>query len=99
MSRLSTFIRQNTEPILEEWETFARSLPMGAEMDVLALRDHARQMLEVIATDLDTAQTTKQQDAKARGGDDAPKADRGRLAPPPRNTVRAGRKAVSMSDR
>ena len=42
MTRLSTFIRENTEPILEEWESFARSLPMGADMDVRALRDQAR---------------------------------------------------------
>ena len=74
-SRLSVFIRGNVEPILKEWEAFARSLPMGGEMDVVALRDHAREMLEVIATDLETAQTPKQQDEKARGEADAPAAD------------------------
>lgn len=78
MSRLSTFIRENTEPILEEWETFARSLPMGADMDVHALRDHAREMLGVIATDLETPQSAKVQAAKAQGRTDAPDGDQRR---------------------
>jgi signal transduction histidine kinase len=70
-SRLSTFIRGHTEAILIEWEAFARSLPMGDTMDVDALRDHAKQMLAVIATDLDTAQTAPEQHAKSRGRSDA----------------------------
>lgn len=72
MSRLSAFLRANTEPILEEWETFARSLPMGAEMDVKALRDHAREMLQVVAEDLETPQSDTQAQDKARGRTDAP---------------------------
>src|SRR3954469_5513906 len=71
MARLSTFIRQNVEPILDEWETFARSLPQGEAMDVAALRDHAKDMLAVIATDLDASQTPKEQTDKARGESDA----------------------------
>lgn len=78
MSRLSAFIRENTEPILEEWESFARSLPMASDLDVHALRDHAREMLDVIASDLETPQTAKQQAAKARGTADAPDQDRDR---------------------
>jgi len=71
MPRLSAFIRQNVEPILDEWETFARSLPQGETMDVAALRDHAKDMLMVIANDLDDPQTPKQQTDKARGESDA----------------------------
>ena len=71
MSRLSTFIRENTEQILSEWETFARALPMGGTMDVATLRDHAKEMLEVIARDLATAQTHRQQSKKALGQSDA----------------------------
>lgn len=67
MPRLARFIRDNTERILQEWETFARGLPLGATMDVAALRDHAAEMLEVIARDLDSPQTAAQQDSKARG--------------------------------
>jgi signal transduction histidine kinase len=65
---ISTFIRENSEPILQEWENFARQLPMGAEMDVTALRDHAKAMLGVIARDLETPQTARQADDKAKGG-------------------------------
>ncbi len=71
MPRLSAFIRQNVEPILAEWETFARSLAPGDTMDIAALRDHAKDMLFVIADDLDDPQTAKQQSDKARGESDA----------------------------
>src|SRR3954463_13467926 len=71
MARLSSFIRQNIEPILDEWETFARTLPQGEGMDVAALRDHAKDMLAVIASDLDDSQTPQQQTNKARGRSDA----------------------------
>jgi signal transduction histidine kinase len=69
--RLSGFIRDNVEPILAEWETFARSLPGGGDMDVVALRDHAKEMLLVIARDLERPQSDRAQDEKARGGRDA----------------------------
>lgn len=71
MARLSTFIRENTEPILEEWEKFARSLHTGEDMDVETLRDHAREMLHVIAADLETPQSEKQQARKAQGRSDS----------------------------
>ena len=67
MLPLSQFIREHTEQILSEWENFARSVPVAEEMDVAALRDHAKGMLEVIARDLDTAQTPSQEVAKAKG--------------------------------
>ena len=69
--RLSRFIRDNVEPIIAEWETFARSLPAGGAMDVVALRDHAKEMLLVIAADLERPQTDRAQDEKARGELDA----------------------------
>ena len=75
MPRLSHFIREHTEEILAEWETFARALPMGGSMDIEALRDHAKDMLGVIAEDLDTPQTSAQQADKAKGKSDAEKHD------------------------
>ncbi len=69
--RLSRFIRDNVEPILAEWETFARSLPEGAAMNVAALRDHAKEMLLVVAEDLERPQSDLAQDEKARGERDA----------------------------
>ncbi len=71
MSNLAEFIRDNTEPILVEWETFARALPMAAAMDIAALRDHAKEMLTVIARDLDTPQTVSEQADKSKGKSDA----------------------------
>lgn len=71
MPNLSTFIRTNTEHILEEWETFARSLPNGASMDIAALRDHAKSMLGVIVRDLEMPQTLPEQVAKSKGELDA----------------------------
>ena len=71
MSRLATFIRESIEPILTEWETFARSLPEGATMDIAALRDHAKEMLVVIARDLDRPQTSREQADKSKGRSDA----------------------------
>ena len=71
MHRLSTFIRENIEPILAEWEEFARTLPRGEAMDITALRDHASDMLRVIADDLDLPQTAEEEAEKARGNSDA----------------------------
>ena len=68
--RLAQFLRDNTEPILVEWETFARSLAIG-DMDVAALRDHAKEMLLAIARDLEHTQSDRMQDEKARGQRDA----------------------------
>ncbi len=55
--RLADFILANREPILAEWEAFARNcVPAGRPMDVAALRDHADEMLTAIAADLATPQ-------------------------------------------
>lgn len=66
--RLSSFIHENMEPILQAWEDFARTIePPALTMDDTQLRDHARQMLQTFAADLATPQTTKERSAKARG--------------------------------
>src|SRR4051794_28354381 len=67
MSNLSAFIRANSERILLDWEAFARMLPISGSMNVIAVRDHAKAMLDAIATDLDPPQTARQQSEKARG--------------------------------
>ncbi len=73
--RLADFIVSNREPILVEWEAFARTCrPAATSMDVVALRDHADQMLTVIAADLRTPQDSGEQAAKSKGranGDDS----------------------------
>ena len=66
--RLAEFIRSNREPILAEWEAFARSCAhSGGTMDVAALRDHADQMLTAIAADLATPEGPRARAEKATG--------------------------------
>lgn len=66
--RLAEFIRANREPILGEWEAFARTCtPASDPMGIVALRDHANAMLSVIADDLATSQTQLAQSEKSKG--------------------------------
>jgi len=66
--RLSEFIVSNREPILAEWEEFARTCtPAAGTMDITALRDHADLMLTVMVEDLDTPQGKTEQAEKAKG--------------------------------
>jgi signal transduction histidine kinase len=66
--RLSAFILANREPILAEWDEFARTCtPASGVMDDTALRDHASEMLTVIAADLDTPQGKHAQSEKSKG--------------------------------
>ena len=65
---LSDFIVANREPILAEWEEFARTCaPASGSMNITALRDHASEMLTVIAEDLKTPQGDQEQSEKAKG--------------------------------
>lgn len=65
---LANFILQNIEEIVTEWEAFAKTLgPAGGKMDSLALRDHAKPMLEAIAKDIETSQSDQQQASKSKG--------------------------------
>ena len=73
--QLSQFIRAHIERIVAEWETFARSVaPPDSKMNIAELRDHAKQMLLVIADDLETPQTTREGSQKAKGQSDADEA-------------------------
>jgi len=70
--RLSQFILQSSERIISEWEVFARScVPAANVMDLEQRRDHVAGMLKVIAADLETPQTEREQNEKAIGNDDA----------------------------
>ena len=65
---LATFITSNMDTILREWESFARTLlPSAATMDALALRDHAKQILEEVARDIVEPQTAREQRSKSKG--------------------------------
>ena len=66
--RLADFIVRNMENILEEWEAFAATqLPAAEGMSSLALRNHAKQILEAVTKDLGTPQTKEAQSEKSRG--------------------------------
>jgi signal transduction histidine kinase len=65
--RLADFIVANVEPILAEWEAFARGIAPGAKMDGLALRDHAGEILLATARDMRSAQSADERAAKSRG--------------------------------
>jgi signal transduction histidine kinase len=66
--RLPDFIQFEIEAILLEWETFAAAqLPAAAEMKSLALRDRAKQILQVIARDIRRPLTEEAQTLKSMG--------------------------------
>lgn len=65
--RLADFITDHIEDIIDEWEGFARQIPVARELDREQLRDHARQILQTIARDLHTPQTEAEQKRKSEG--------------------------------
>ena len=66
--RLPEFIRQEMEAILVEWEAFAAAqLPAAAQMKSLALRDHAKQILQAIERDIGRPQSDEAQALKSVG--------------------------------
>jgi signal transduction histidine kinase len=70
--RLADFIETNFEPILAEWVRFAATCgTAGESMDLVALRDHAKEMLQTIVEDLRTPQTDDEQVEKSKGNADA----------------------------
>jgi signal transduction histidine kinase len=69
--RLSEFITTDIERILENFESFARTLVPSGTMDMAALRDHAAAMLAVIVRDLDTPQTKREGSEKSFGLSDS----------------------------
>lgn len=76
--RLADFIFKNIEPILVEWEAFARSLRSGSAMTKLALRNAAGKILLAIAQDMQNAQNPDQRASKSKGhgGADSKASDR-----------------------
>jgi PAS domain S-box-containing protein len=65
--RLADFILANLEPILKEWEAFARSIWPAPATNPATLRDDAEAMLRAAATDMKSDQTSRQQSDKSKG--------------------------------
>ena len=71
--RLADFIEQDMEAILSEWESFAAAqLPAAVDMDSLALRDYAEQILRAIAKDISSPQNDEEREQKSKGRADRP---------------------------
>ncbi len=69
--RIADFIRSHHEPILEDWDSFARNFGKGHGMSKAELRDHAREMLLAIANDIESSQTDSEQEEKSKGTSDS----------------------------
>jgi signal transduction histidine kinase/CRP-like cAMP-binding protein len=66
--KLAKFIVQHMDEIVAEWDMFAQTLlPAAATMSAVSLRDHARQILEAIAKDIQSGQTDQEQSDKSKG--------------------------------
>lgn len=69
--KLSRFIFDNQASILDEWDAFAKTMkPAALTMSTRALRDHASQILEAIAFDIDTPQSGSEERSKSNSEDD-----------------------------
>jgi len=64
--RLFTFIESHLEEILNEWDKFAETLFANNKPRYL-LRDHAREMLLELMTDMKTTQSAQAQVDKSKG--------------------------------
>ena len=66
--RLADFILANVEPILVDWESFARGIwPKGAIPDPAELRNEAGDILRATAADMRSDQTSPEQAEKSKG--------------------------------
>lgn len=65
---LAAFIRGNTPEIISEWESFAQNLtPTSNDKTPLALRNHIKEILSFIITDMESSQTGAEQVQKSHG--------------------------------
>lgn len=64
---LADFIDANLEPILEEWEAFAKEGISAGALDTASAREHAKRLLLAIVADLELPQTPEQQTNKSKG--------------------------------
>ena len=65
--KLAAFIRSNMDVILDQWDKFTFSIDSAGYLDKTERRDHAKEMLLVIAADLEHPQTEREQIAKSKG--------------------------------
>jgi signal transduction histidine kinase len=84
--KLQAFIETNLDTIISQWEAFARTLlPAAKTMSDLALRNHSREILMAIVTDMRTSQTEVERSIKSKQAE---------LAPPESETIAAAHGAM-----
>jgi len=92
--RLSRFISENLEPIVEEWVLFAATrVPAAASMDDYDLRDHALQILGEIIENMDLDESAAQQKDKSQGVGQPPEAG---MAAPRAHALQRARKGFQV---
>lgn len=65
---LSEFLRTDIALIMADWEAFAQEhIPVARHLTRAQLRDHLSSIIEFIANDLDTSQTSHEQKEKSKG--------------------------------
>jgi signal transduction histidine kinase len=68
--RLSDFIVAHVDRIVDEWESFAKTIkPAADSMNSAELRDHAKAILLAASRDMNTSQSKSEQAEKSRGAD------------------------------
>ena len=65
--RLADFIVRDMESIVAQFEAFAATLPSASQLSSMDLRDHAEEILNVVAKDLRTVQSCEAQSEKSMG--------------------------------
>lgn len=65
--RLAQFIRSAIDRVLDQWEAYARGTPSASGLDTEALRDHAREMLTIMANYIERDQSMAERLERARG--------------------------------
>lgn len=65
--RLAEFIGSNLEPILLEWESFAREIKPKEDLNALVLRDHASEILLATVGEMQFAQSAAERSPKSKG--------------------------------
>ena len=66
--RLAAFIRKDEQPIIKQWELFARTLaPASDDMSPRNLRNHIKEILTFITDDIESPQTESDRVKKSEG--------------------------------
>jgi signal transduction histidine kinase/ActR/RegA family two-component response regulator len=67
--RLADFILEQTDSILQDWDSFAGTVEPATDMTAKELRNHAAEMLKCIANDLLSIQSRQEEIDKSQGNE------------------------------